>query len=221
LGTLIVRRNPLQSAKHTEEANDRTSWGDRSLPRHAPKDVRSFPPTPHTSTSANVRPSLGDRSPSRRRHVTYLGHPFPLLPPHFHLMPSKSSCTFCHFHLHNSQTTTTTNLSLSPPLTPPPATTHHRRPLHSPPSPLFHINPAHFPHFLPNLHNPPTSHKILIFFFFIFDNCTLLYKSVVPSVLVSLLLQGVGNFWRLVFTSWFEGCTPPARQKSSTDLQDA
>jgi hypothetical protein len=27
----------------------------------------------------------------------------------------------------------------------------------------------------------------------------------------SLLLQGVGNFWSLAFTSWFEGCTLLAR----------
>jgi hypothetical protein len=39
----IVRRSALNKAADTEEANDRTSLGDRSLTRQAPEDERSSP----------------------------------------------------------------------------------------------------------------------------------------------------------------------------------
>jgi hypothetical protein len=58
----IVRRTLLQSAQPTEEANDRTSWGDRSLPRQAHVHPQ---PVPTPTLKSERSPPLGDRSPSR------------------------------------------------------------------------------------------------------------------------------------------------------------
>jgi hypothetical protein len=44
----IVRRSAPNSAVNTEEANVRPALGDRSPPRQAPKDERSFPSYTHT-----------------------------------------------------------------------------------------------------------------------------------------------------------------------------
>jgi hypothetical protein len=51
---VIVRITLLQSAKPTEEANDRTSWGDRSLPRQAYKGACSSPAGTHTNTQVRT-----------------------------------------------------------------------------------------------------------------------------------------------------------------------
>jgi hypothetical protein len=62
----IVRRSALNKAADTEEANDRTSLGDRSLTRQRPwTNVRPQPqPQPHTHTvpRENDRPAVCDRS---------------------------------------------------------------------------------------------------------------------------------------------------------------
>jgi hypothetical protein len=58
----IVRRSALNKATDTEEANDRTSLGDRSLTRQAPVDEPSPPHAHTTALRANDRPALCDRS---------------------------------------------------------------------------------------------------------------------------------------------------------------
>jgi hypothetical protein len=65
----IVRRTLLQSAKPTEEANDCTSWGDRSLPRQAHKGARS-PSIQNAKPTEEVNDctSWGDRSLPRQAH---------------------------------------------------------------------------------------------------------------------------------------------------------
>jgi hypothetical protein len=79
----IVRRTLLQSAQPTEEANDRTSWGDCSLPRQAYKGTRSSPARTHTNTQVRTfaHPWAIVRPRGRMSHVTYLGHFFFPFPP--------------------------------------------------------------------------------------------------------------------------------------------
>jgi hypothetical protein len=78
----IVRRTLLQSAKPTEEANDHTSWGDRSLPRQVYKGAHSSPAGTHTNTQVRTFAHLWAivRPRGRMSHVTYLGHFFPFPP---------------------------------------------------------------------------------------------------------------------------------------------
>jgi hypothetical protein len=135
----IVRRSALNNAADTEEANDRTSLGDRSLPRQAPVDERSSPAT-HTHCPA------GERSPSIVRsfahgipsfHVTYLGH---------------------GYHNPSFSQLSRTQLSRRPPST---ALNHHKKhsnhhqtllnhhPRH-PSAPYLHIRPPHSSFFAPS-----------------------------------------------------------------------
>jgi hypothetical protein len=81
----IVRRTLLQSAQPTEEANDRTSWGDRSLPRQAHKGARSSPARARTNTQVRTfaHPWAIVRPRGRLPPVTYLGH-FSPFPHHFY-----------------------------------------------------------------------------------------------------------------------------------------
>jgi hypothetical protein len=81
----IVRRTLLQSAQPTEEANDRTSWGDRSLPLQAHKGARSSPTRTHTNTQERTfaHPWTIVRPRGRLSPVTYLGH-FSPFPHHFY-----------------------------------------------------------------------------------------------------------------------------------------
>jgi hypothetical protein len=76
---VIVRITLFQSAQPTEEANDRTSWGDRSLPRQPHKGARSS--LAHARTNTQVRtfahPWAIVRPRGRMSHVTYLVHFFP------------------------------------------------------------------------------------------------------------------------------------------------
>jgi hypothetical protein len=75
----IVRRSALNKAADTEEANDRTSLGDRSLTRRRPwTNLR-----PHTHTHTHTQLPRGRtiaqhcaivRTRDTQLHVTYLGH---------------------------------------------------------------------------------------------------------------------------------------------------
>jgi hypothetical protein len=78
----IVHRTILQSAQPTEEANDRTSWGDRSLPRQAHKGARSSPARAHTNTQVRTfaHPWAIVRLRGRLSPMTYLGHFSPFSP---------------------------------------------------------------------------------------------------------------------------------------------
>jgi hypothetical protein len=78
----IIRISPLQSAKHTEEANVRPPLGDRSLPRQAHKGARSSPTHARTNTRARMfaHPWAIIRPQGRLSHVTYLGHFSPFSP---------------------------------------------------------------------------------------------------------------------------------------------
>jgi hypothetical protein len=80
----IVRRSPLQSAKHIEEVNVRPPLSDCSLPRQVHKGAHSSPA--HARTNTQVRtfahPWAIVRPRGRLSHVTYLGHFFPF-PPSF------------------------------------------------------------------------------------------------------------------------------------------
>jgi hypothetical protein len=78
----IVHRSPLQSAKHTEEANVRPPLSDRSLPRQAHKGTRSFPARTRTNTQVRTfaHPWEIVHPRGRLSHVTYLGHFFPFPP---------------------------------------------------------------------------------------------------------------------------------------------
>jgi hypothetical protein len=51
----IVHRNLLKSTKHSEEANDHTSLGDRLLPRHAPKGARAPQSTDEPSCMSMIK----------------------------------------------------------------------------------------------------------------------------------------------------------------------
>lgn len=81
----IIRRNLLKSTKPTEEENDRTSWGDRSLPRQAHKGARSSPARARTNTQVRTfaHPWAIVRPRGRMSHMTYLGH-FSPFPHHFY-----------------------------------------------------------------------------------------------------------------------------------------
>jgi hypothetical protein len=78
----IVRRSPLQSAKHTEEANVRPPLSDRSLPHQAHKGARSSPASARTNTRVRTftHPWVIIRPQGRLSHMTYLGHFFPFFP---------------------------------------------------------------------------------------------------------------------------------------------
>jgi hypothetical protein len=136
--------------------------------------------------------------------MTHLGHFPPFFPHHFHL---PRTVPLYAISLHYSQTPPnhhkiTTKL-------PPPAHTHHLRPLHSSP-PRFSLSPYSIA-FSPNLYNPTFIKQIFCNFCFVLTTARYLYKCVVASGLVFSSFAGVGNFWSLAFTFWFEGCTPPVR----------
>jgi hypothetical protein len=71
--------------RHSEEANDRTSWGDRSLPRQVHKGTRSSPARARTNTQVRTfaHPWAIVRPRRRLSPVTYLGH-FSPFPHHFY-----------------------------------------------------------------------------------------------------------------------------------------
>jgi hypothetical protein len=72
----IVRRSPLQSAKHTEEVNVRPPLSDRSLPHQVHKGARSSPAHAHTNTRVRTftHPWKIVRPRGRLSPVTDLGH---------------------------------------------------------------------------------------------------------------------------------------------------
>jgi hypothetical protein len=75
---------------------------------------------------------------------------------------------------------------------------------------IFSLSPYSIA-FSPNLHNPTFIKQIFCNFCFVLTTARYLYKCVVASGSVFFSFAGVGNFWSLAFTFWFEGCTPPVR----------
>jgi hypothetical protein len=146
----IVRRSALNKAADTEEANDRTSLGDRSLTRQRPwTNVRPQPQPHRTRTLSRGRTIAQQCAIVRTRdtqlHVTYLGHGhhIPIIFTHLSHTP-RTSYHAAHLRRSLNSPSTTTNHHKSPPNHP----HHHHRPIPPYPAttfivprPIFHFSP--------------------------------------------------------------------------------
>jgi hypothetical protein len=172
---VIVRQNPLQSAKHTEEANVRPYLGDRSPPRQVQKDERSSPC--HTRTLARVRTFAHHWVIVRPRdgcsHVTYLGHlplTYPSLSLIHHSPPLRRTAFSAHRHSFTSRHFQT----------PPPTTKHHQNTTKSPmPTTTLPHSPfsTNFTPLSPNIHNTNRTNPFWPFFIYLFILTTALCYS--------------------------------------------